>query len=144
MTTRVEKTRWGTPLADAAYALRVAVFCDEQGVPPAVERDAYDETALHFVASEGGRVVGTLRVVTLDERTAKIGRVAVAKPCREKGIGKQLMLAALEQLKRDAFAAAVLTAQVQVIGFYEKLGFVAEGPVFDEAGIPHRKMTRVL
>jgi ElaA protein len=82
--------------------------------------------------------------VTLDERTAKIGRVAVAKPCREKGIGKQLMLAALEQLKRDAFAAAVLTAQVQVIGFYEKLGFVAEGPVFDEAGIPHRKMTRVL
>ena len=39
---------------------------------------------------------------------------------------------------------AKLGAQTHAIGFYEKLGFLAQGPVYDDAGIPHRDMTREL
>ena len=34
----------------------------------------------------------------------------------------------------------VLSAQTQALGFYERLGYTAYGPVFDDAGLPHRWM----
>ena len=54
------------------------------------------------------------------------------------------MACALDHAARASHTLAVLDAQVPVIPFYERLGFVAEGPVFDDAGIPHRRMTRPL
>ena len=75
---------------------------------------------------------------------AKIGRVAVRKAYRGAGVGKALMLAVLDAARKRGLTHAVLDAQVPVIGFYEKLGFKAEGPVFDDAGIPHRTMRRPL
>lgn len=35
---------------------------------------------------------------------------------------------------------AKLGAQTHAIGFYERLGFAAYGPEYDDAGIPHRDM----
>ena len=92
-------------------------------------------------------VVGTLRIVLLKTdhgETAKIGRVAVAKPLRGKSIGRQLMLAAIAHARALELKTCTLGAQVPVIGFYEKLGFTAHGPIFDDAGIPHRHMTLTL
>lgn len=127
---------------EACYTVRFAVFVDEQAVPAEEELDHYDPVALHLLAEQDGSVVGTARVVYL-ERTAKIGRVAVLKQYRGLGIGRALMLAALDQATRGC-DLAILDAQVQVIPFYERLGFVAEGPVFLDAGIEHRRMTRHL
>jgi predicted GNAT family N-acyltransferase len=54
------------------------------------------------------------------------------------------MACALDHAARQGNTVAALDAQVAVIAFYEHLGFVAEGPVFDDAGIVHRRMTRSL
>ena len=131
---------------DAAMAIRVAVFVDEQNVPPESEPDEFDENALHLLAENAasGEPVGTARVVDKGNGVAKIGRVAVHKSARGRGVGRALMVCALEHASRAGHAVAALDAQVQVIPFYERLGFVAEGPVFDDAGIPHRRMHRKL
>ena len=106
--------------------------------------DAHDSHAVHLVALEGATVIGTLRIVELekpDGRAAKIGRVAVAAHWRGKGVGRQLMEAAIRHAASRRCATCILGAEVPVIGFYERLGFVAHGPVFDDCGIPHRHMT---
>ena len=133
-----------SPLGRQAAALRVEVFVHEQGVSPDDELDAYDLAAIHFVALQDNVVVGTLRVVHIqseNQPAAKIGRVAIAKQVRLQGIGRELMLASLHYARAAGLARCVLSAQLPVIAFYEKLGFVAQGPVFDECGIAHRIMT---
>ena len=129
----------------AAMHIRFAVFVDEQNVPADLEPDEYDETARHFIAeTRDGLCVGTLRVVDKGDGAAKIGRVAVLLPHRGLGVGDALMEAGEADAKAAGFTSAILDAQVSVIGFYEKRGYVASGPVFDDAGIDHRRMTRGL
>ena len=82
-------------LGKLALELRREVFIVEQNVPETVERDAYDPEAVHLVAIDGGDVVGTLRIVFLQEH-AKFGRVAVLRKARGKGIATEMMQAAME------------------------------------------------
>ena len=124
---------------DAAYAVRMQVFVDEQQVPPWEEVDEFDESALHFVAESGGVIVGTARLVERPDGTGKIGRVAVVKEARGIGAGKALMEAVIVEGFRRCHTLT-LDAQLYVIPFYERLGFVAEGEVFLDAGIEHRRM----
>lgn len=129
---------------EAAFALRLRVFCDEQGVERALEIDAHDATAHHVVALEGGRVVGTLRWRPLaDAPCVKIERVAVGPEARGRGIGAMLMQHVLERLDAlPTVAASILHAQTHAIRLYERLGYVAEGAPFDEDGIRHVAMRR--
>jgi predicted GNAT family N-acyltransferase len=115
------------------------VFVKEQGVPRDIELDRDDETAIHFLAVVGARPVGTARVVMRDG-SAKIGRMAVLKGYRRKGVGTELLEKAVRWARRRKAKNIFLNAQVPVIGFYEKMSFRCVGRVFDEAGIPHRKM----
>ena len=128
---------------EAAKALRFEVFVDEQAVPPEEEIDRHDDTATHFGAYVDGRLEGCARVVDADG-AAKIGRVAVRRSLRGAGLGREVMEQVLAWCAARGFREAVLDAQCAVIGFYEHLGFVAEGDVFLDAGIEHRKMRRPL
>lgn len=126
---------------EAAQAVRVEVFVQEQGVPVELEMDEHDAAARHWVAIEpGGRVVGTARAVVKDDGTWKIGRVAVLAPWRGKGVGAAVMRAIMHDLVAAGAPGAYLESQTHARTFYEKLGFVAEGPAFEEAGIPHVAM----
>ena len=71
-----------------AFAIRVRVFVKEQGVPHEIELDRDDERATHFLAVQSGKAVGTARVV-MRRGSAKIGRMAVLKSYRRKGLGKR-------------------------------------------------------
>lgn len=127
---------------DACLAIRMAVFVREQNVPEELERDEHDATAIHLLAWAGGRPVGTARIM-VDGATGKIGRVAVLREARGTGLGAALIRAALEELRRiPGVTTAKLGAQTHALGFYEKLGFTAFGPEYDDAGIPHRDMKR--
>jgi predicted GNAT family N-acyltransferase len=123
-----------------AFAIRMRVFVKEQRVPAEIELDHDDQRAIHFLATTSGKAVGTARVVTR-RGAAKIGRMAVLKNYRGKGIGRKLLQRAVATAIKLGARRIYLHAQVPVISFYESLGFHAVGPVFDEAGIPHRKMT---
>ena len=128
---------------DTCLALRRVVFIEEQAVPEDLERDEYDAAALHLLAKLDGQPVGTARML-LKGDTGKIGRVCVLRDLRGRGVGAELIRAAVEELRGLGLAHARLGSQVHAIPFYEKLGFVAEGPVYDDAGIPHRDMVMAL
>lgn len=128
----------------ACHALRRRVFIEEQNVPETDEMDDLDDQAIHLLAHEDGQPLGTARLI-LKGDTGKIGRVAVLAQARGRGLGAALMLASLDALRaRPGIRRAALSSQTHAIGFYEKLGFAAHGPVYDDAGIPHRDMSRDL
>jgi predicted GNAT family N-acyltransferase len=122
-----------------AFAIRIRVFVKEQSVPRAIELDDDDRRAAHFLATVGTRAVGTARVV-LHHGAAKIGRMAVLKSYRRRGVGAKLLAHAIAAARRMKARKIYLHAQVAVVGFYQRMNFHAVGPVFDEAGIAHRKM----
>ena len=124
----------------AARDIRRVVFIEEQSVPEDIERDALDATALHLVALADGQPVGTARVL-IAGGTGKIGRVAVLKPHRGTGLGQALIRFAMAEIRQAGGHTAKLGAQTHALGFYEALGFTAQGAEYLDAGIPHRDMT---
>jgi predicted GNAT family N-acyltransferase len=137
--------RADTPALRAkAFALRRVVFVEEQRVPPELERDALDEAAVHVVALEGERCVGTGRLVAQEGGVGRVGRMAVAADRRHAGVG-DAVLAALEAEARAAGLREVeLHAQCYVERFYARNGYAPEGARFEEAGIEHVVMRKRL
>ncbi len=144
----------------AAHTLRLVVFVDEQGVPAEEEIDDLDTdpTTTHVLVrdrAQDGAVVGTGRLLTDPAHPGEVhvGRVAVAASARGTGAGAAVMRA-LEDVALAEHAApgpdgrrsvrVLLSAQVQAIGFYERLGYTVSGPVYLDAGIDHRDAAKVL
>ncbi len=129
---------------DAVRALRTRVFIDEQGVPPELELDDADREAIHVVAiGDGEQVIGTGRLVVSADQ-ARIGRMAVDRNQRGRGVGTAV-LALLEEAARQRQVNVVeLHAQQHAVGFYEQCGYATEGDLFEEAGIAHVRMRRRL
>jgi predicted GNAT family N-acyltransferase len=123
----------------ACFAVRRAVFMGEQGVSEAEEWDGLDETCTHFLAGDATAPAGCARLLAKGD-SAKVQRVAVMPAFRGTGLGRRIMLAVLDHARDAGFATVVLDSQTHAIGFYEALGFTAQGPEFDDAGIPHRAM----
>ena len=130
----------GSVEIEACFAIRLAVFVGEQGVPPEEELDELDNAALHILALWNGTPAGTARAVEKAPGLRKIGRVAVMPAFRKFGIGKSLMQGIEAEYPASAF---ILDAQAHAIGFYERLGYTAEGEEFLDAGIPHRLMRKI-
>lgn len=128
---------------DDAFAVRIAVFVDEQRIPREEELDDRDAAAVHCVAYVDGAPVGAGRLVPGDGY-AKVGRMAVLGPHRGRGIGAAVLAA----LEREAAARGIgmvrLSAQLAARGFYERAGYAATGDVYDEVGIPHIAMEKRL
>jgi predicted GNAT family N-acyltransferase len=122
-------------------AVREAVFVREQGVPLEVEMDGLDAGCVHVVAvADDGRTVGTARLAA----DGKIGRMAVVGGWRGVGVGSALVDALIDIAVARGLSQVRLAAQTHAAGFYERHGFHADSEVFDEAGIPHRRMVRRL
>lgn len=128
-----------------AYALRHEVFVVEQAVPEDLERDEQDDRADHVIAEDAaGRLVATGRLVDLDGRVGKVGRMAVSRSERGRGAGAAV-LAELERIAREkGMSEILLHAQLTARGFYDQAGYLAEGPEFEEAGIGHVAMRKRL
>ena len=127
-----------------ALIVREAVFIREQGIDPEVEIDDYDAICWHALAYLDGEPVGTARLILQDRFSAKIGRMAVVAEARQHGIGTQLMRLLEDYARRQGITRIVLDAQLQVIPFYQRLGYEVQGDVFLDADILHQRMTRQL
>ncbi|MCV2491719.1 GNAT family N-acetyltransferase [Geodermatophilus sp. YIM 151500] len=131
-------------------ALRTRVFVEEQGVPPEVERDDRDATAVHVVSlglpadgAPAGRVVATGRLL-VDGRRASIGRMAADAAVRGRGHGAAVLAELHRQARLRGATEVELHAQVTARGFYERAGYAAVGAEYLEAGIRHVTMRRTL
>ena len=119
--------------------IRTKVFVEEQGVPSDLEWDGLDELAYHVIAyAPNDRPIGTGRLL----QDGQIGRLAVLKEWRGKGVGKAILNMLLVIANKMGYAKVKLHAQIRVVGFYRHRGFKKEGKQFIEAGIPHVAMTR--
>ena len=123
-------------------AIRMEVFVQEQGVPPELEMDDLDAAATHVLALLDGDPVGTGRLIRGEPGHAKIGRMAVLKPLRGRGIGGEILNALMRHAAAIGIHEVSLSAQLHALPFYERFGFVAEGDIFLDAGIEHRTMRR--
>jgi predicted GNAT family N-acyltransferase len=132
----IEQVDWQRA-GERLLRLRTTVFVDEQGVPPTLEHDAHDSAALHLLAStQDGTAVGTARLLA----NGHIGRMAVLPGWRGRGIGSALLRHLLDIARERGLTDVFLHAQCQAEGFYRRHGFVAEGEIFLDAGIQHRRM----
>lgn len=139
MELRIEKGDW-KEMEHPAVRVRFMVFVAEQKVPKNEEIDAIDPVSTHYVARDhNGMVVACGRL----SPDGHVGRLAVLKPYRGRGIGARILEAILEDAKKSGVREVVLNAPTQARGFYEKKGFKAEGGEFDECGIPHVRMRLV-
>jgi predicted GNAT family N-acyltransferase len=136
---RVELGDWAS-MAPTLEAIRREVFIVEQQVPEEMEWDADDATSVHALALLDGQPVGCGRLLP----DGHIGRMAVRASYRSRGVGRALLQALLAEARRRGMREVVLHAQTHALRFYEVQGFVADGPEFDEAGIPHRRMSQAL
>ena len=120
--------------------IRFKVFCDEQGVDPALELDEFDDVSLHVLALVEGKPAGTGRM----QDDGHIGRIAVLKEFRGQDIGTAVMNALIEQAKANGLERVYLGSQLTAMPFYEKLGFTEYGDVFLDADIEHKHMELTL
>lgn len=135
--------------------LRVEVFVLEQSVSEDEEIDKLDTLeaiekglVVHIIVLEGDLTIGTARLILQDSRSGSekvsefphIGRVAVKKMMRRKGIGDILMLKLHQLASSKGFLGVTLSAQIQAVPFYTQLGYIKRGPVYDDVGIPHQDM----
>ncbi|GGK57402.1 GNAT family N-acetyltransferase [Streptomyces flaveus] len=139
---------------EACFAVRKEVFVSEQQVPEDLEYDVYDADAVHVLAiREDGVPIGAGRLLYGEAAAAKtggdravgsLGRLAVLKSARGLGVGIALVRGIEDAARARGLTAVDLHAQTHALGFYERLGYVAYGPEYLEAGIPHQAMRRSL
>jgi predicted GNAT family N-acyltransferase len=123
--------------------IRHEVFIKEQEVPVELEWDEFDQEALHAIVKKDQEVIGTARLL-IDNANARIGRMAIQKEYREQGIGQKLLSILIQTAKEKGAQECILHAQTHAIAFYAKADFESNGPIFDEAGIPHVEMRLTL
>ena len=140
---------------DAILDLRSAVFIDEQLVPEEEEIDdldslesIVDDKVIHLIAKENNKIIATARMFVEDrsiisssrETHLHVGRVAVRYDARKTGVGRLLMNKCHQVAVQRGYSMLTLSAQLQALGFYERLGYQARGKIYLDAGIEHLDM----
>ena len=129
-------------------ALRKEIFVAEQGVPVGLEVDAFDEPdsgCTHFLLlepDEGGSPIGTFRAYFEDAETVHLQRFCIKKAFRGRGHGREALRFIEEYYRALGAKRITFGAQCAAIPFYEKCGYTCVSGVFDDAGIPHRRMEK--
>ena len=136
---RIALLSWDEARAHAA-PIRFTVFVGEQGVPREIEMDEMDERCVHALAFDNEVPVATGRLLP----DGHIGRMAVLKAWRGRGIGGFLLKNLVQKAHERGDRTVFLSAQVHAVQFYKAHGFVEEGGEYDEAGIRHQAMRREL
>ena len=129
---------------EAVQLLRTKVFVDEQGVPPDIEIDELDDTAIHAVAYQSDTIEATGRLIIDTPDEARIGRMAVDRPLRRTGVGSVVLRFLEDEARTQGIKQVMLHAQTYVKEFYSKHGYLEHGDTFFEAGILHIEMRKYL
>lgn len=131
----------------ACYAIRAAVFADEQGVRGAEKGDADDATAIHALGLVDNVPAGTGRlhlVRTRNGREGQIAWVAVLPQFRRMGIATGIMQHLMDAARDLGLPAVTLSAQTYAKALYESFGFVPMSTPFEMANIEHQMMIAYL
>tara|TARA_B100000902_G_scaffold396832_1_gene458889 strand:- start:1086 stop:1514 length:429 start_codon:yes stop_codon:yes gene_type:complete len=126
-----------TDLMEKSHKIRHQVFVIGQNCPEEIEWE-YEEESIHYLVLKNNKAVATARYRST-ENGYKLERFAVLESERKNGYGKLVLEAIINDLK-NYNDLIYLHAQIQVVNFYKKFGFLKYGKKFEEAGIQHYKM----
>ena len=140
--TEVRQARTDDELA-AALELRERVFSGEQGVSAEADRDGRDSEAVHLVAIDGGRVIGTCRLLFRGD-VARLGRLAVEPERRGHGVAAAILDEADGVARSGGAGSISLHAQTYAKQLYLDCGYRERGAAFVEEGIEHVAMEKPL
>ena len=122
--------------------LRQDVFVVEQECPyPDLDGRDLEPGTRHVLLEDveaGGALLGVARVLD-DGEAWRVGRVALARSARGRGLADVVMETALAVCSGRP---VVLDAQAPLAGWYATFGFEVSGPEFLEDDIPHVPMRR--
>ena len=131
------------------FALRIEVFVEEQKVPIELELDDKDhsDNTVHIGYFHEDNLIGVARLIDMDKDVIHIGRVAIDREYRGRGIGHELIIGceniAKQILKKEIIIE--LSAQIQAEKFYESLGYNrVNDKIYLDAGIEHVDMRKVI
>ena len=127
-----------TELMKTAHSIRYQVFVIGQNCPEEIEWE-FEEESTHFLVFDNKEAVATARHRET-ENGCKLERFAVLESKRGNGYGHIVLKSILEDLS-NFNGNIYMHAQLDVIPFYEKMGFEKEGDLFIEANITHYKMS---
>ena len=134
----------GTKEYDETVALREEVLREPLGLAFSQEELAGEKDSFHLASRDGDQLVACLVLKPLDERRIKMRQLAVRKNLQGKGFGRELVNYAHSFARERGYAEIVLHARETARGFYQKLGYEAEGNPFTEVGLPHIAMQKTL
>jgi len=118
-------------------SVRRAVFIEGQNVPESIELDGKDSDCCHVLACDrDGKPIGAARM----DKDGKIGRMAVLRGYRRRGVGRNMLQAIMDCGRSSGITDFHLSAQIGAVEFYRKMGFEPYGEEFEEAGIKHVNM----
>lgn len=123
--------------------IRKTVFHVELGISESELFDKYDESCDHFLIFDGKNIVGSVRVISIDEKI-KIERMAILKNFRTKNHGETCISQIKEYYSTRGFSKIILDSIYSVKKFYQKCGFIEEGTIFQRVGIDHIRMSLTL
>jgi putative N-acetyltransferase (TIGR04045 family) len=119
--------RPNSSLINGYWELRSAIFCEEQHLFEATDRDelddgAYPITAIHHGSSHCGQVVGVVRIVEQQPRIWYGGRLGVQREFRRHNqIGKGLIWKAVTTAHGWGCDRFLATVQFQNVRFFQRL-----------------------
>lgn len=140
----IKEAPYGSALYDEVVELRRELLRRPLGLDFTPEELAQEKHDTHLAALDADRVVGTLLLRKVDERTARIMRMAVVPEAQGRAIGRALVEWAEGIARERGFETIMMHARSSAIGFYEKCGYHTVGDEFLEQGIPHIRMEKAL
>lgn len=125
-----------------ALRIRKQIFVREQGLFDRSDIDENDQNAIHLVASQKGKIIGTVRIYRKSSQPDHWigGRLAVEEDSRTTSAGSSLVKEAMKRVQKKG--CQIFTAHIQEknIPFFLELGWNPLGPVKSHFGKPHQKM----
>jgi predicted GNAT family N-acyltransferase len=126
-------------------ALRYRLLREPLGLRFTDEQLAAEMDLVHLALRHDGVVVGTLLLMPPGRNgTARLRQMAIDPRFERRGFGRALVRRGEEELRRLLASRIELAAREPAVGFYEKLGYAAQGEPFIELTVPHVLMAKRL
>lgn len=136
--------KYGTADYDKMVALRYKILRAPLGLTFSAEYLEKEKEDMLCVCENEGQIVGCCILAPIDKNIVQLRQMAVDDSVQKKGIGAKLLLFAEESAKKNGFDKIVLHARKVAIGFYLKYNYGIVGDEFEEVGIPHFEMQKIL
>jgi len=137
---------FGTPEFDEALRLRYDILRKPLNLEFDTEDIAKEYDSFHIACYDqrSNELHGILILKPIDDHTLKMRQVAVSASAQSKGVGTFMVQASENFATAKKYKKIELHARKTSVDFYLKNGYSSEGDIFQEVGIDHQAMYKVL